>query len=100
MGVRSLGRQREGSENGGRDWAVLPGGIRGLRLPCSALVQPVRGGTLLELVDLATGNTSVHKSPEPLLGFFFTETPGADAVLVGRACLELCEYAARRRGLR
>ena len=69
---------------------------------CSHFIHtfPSRGGTLLELVDLATGNTSVHKSPEPLLGFFFTETPGADAVLVGRACLELCEYAARRRGLR
>ena len=40
------------------------------------------------------------KSSESIYGFFFTEAPGADVVLVGRSCLELCEFAARRRGLR
>ncbi|GAX83533.1 hypothetical protein CEUSTIGMA_g10958.t1 [Chlamydomonas eustigma] len=60
----------------------------------------LRGGTLLELIDLATGNTSVYKSSEPLLGFFFTESPGADVVLVSKSGLELCEYVAKRRGLR
>ena len=57
----------------------------------------------MELVDLATGNASVHKqqtSGPGLLGFFFTEAPGADVVLVGSHGLELCEYAAKRRGLR
>ena len=72
------------------------------RLPPSIVPILSRGGTLLELVDLATGNASVYKSPSGsgLLGFFFTESPGADVVLVVSDGLELCEYAARRRGLR
>lgn len=65
--------------------------------PCSRR----SGGMLLELVELTSGVTTVHKAERSdLLGFFFTEAPGADVVLVGKSGLELFEFAARRRGLR
>ncbi len=88
----SLDRQQLGCL---RYWAALHPS-----LPFPNPDASFRGGTLLELIDLASGNTSVFKSSEALLGFFFTEAPGADVVLVSRSGLELCEYVAKHRGLR
>ncbi|MEW5318003.1 MAG: hypothetical protein WDW38_009257 [Sanguina aurantia] len=62
-----------------------------------------RSAHLLEFVDLASGNVFVHgshKGKSDILGFFFSEAPGADVVLVTRGGLELCQWVPRRQGLR
>ncbi|KIY99368.1 hypothetical protein MNEG_8590, partial [Monoraphidium neglectum] len=62
-----------------------------------------RAPCLLELVDLATGNcfvASTHKGRDRILGFFFTDAPGADVVVVTDRGVELNTFAAKRQGLK
>jgi len=78
--------------------------VRAARVsPDRGLLAVQRGPRLLELVDLASGNCCVHASERgrhDILGFFFTEWPGAEVVVVTRGGLELCVFAPRRQGLR
>ncbi|GBF89904.1 hypothetical protein Rsub_02608 [Raphidocelis subcapitata] len=67
------------------------------------LLAVQRGATLVELVDLASGNCfvhSTHKGRDRILGFFFSEAPGADFVVATDRGLEINTFAARRQGLK
>ncbi|PNW79878.1 hypothetical protein CHLRE_08g370250v5 [Chlamydomonas reinhardtii] len=77
--------------------------VRRMRLSLDGgLLALQRGGRLLELVELATGNVFVQGTDKSdLITFFFTELPGAEVVLVAPGGLEMYEFVgARRQGLR
>jgi hypothetical protein len=62
-----------------------------------------RSPVLLEAVDLQTGNIFVHasyKGRADILTYFFTDAPDTDLVMVTSQGLELCQFDARRQGLR
>ncbi|KAI8467181.1 MAG: hypothetical protein J3K34DRAFT_523928 [Monoraphidium minutum] len=67
------------------------------------LLAVQRAPCLLELVDLATGNcfvASTHKGRDRILGFFFTDAPGADVVIATDRGVEMHGFAAKRQGLK
>eukprot|EP00798_Chlamydomonas_sp_ICE-L_P005340 gene5340-12935_t len=80
----------------------LPEGPKLMSMRCSLdrrVIAIQRFPNEIQLADLTSGVATILKSYKerlPILGYFFTEEPSADLVLVTKAGLELCQYGSKR----